>query len=204
MIVDMAADTSTVAWIGAGGVVIGAAIGALSGWASAAISSSHARRDARDNRRRAAYATFLGALDEILRIYTISSDWTQFVARLNRDPEFRDSFSQALASVNRTCVDVILAGSPRAYREVKGIEDARWKAVNGLQDLQGDDLPNAMQVFAKVQAEFTDLARKELAGQSALMHRLLPSGQRAGEDHEEPAAAESANGQGSKTTHPGS
>jgi hypothetical protein len=95
MIVDMATDTSMAAWIGAGGVVIGAAVGALSGWASAAISSSRARRDARDDRRLAAYAAFLGALDEILGTYTLSS-WEEFAAGLDLDPEFRESFSQAL------------------------------------------------------------------------------------------------------------
>src|SRR5690349_1366897 len=172
MIVDMLNEASTVAWIGAGGVVIGAAVGALSGWASAAIGSSRARRDARNDRRRAAYAAFLGALDEILGIYSLSSSWQEFATRLDIDPEFRESFSQALGPVNRTCVDVILVGSPRAYKAVEGIEGARWRAVNGLKDLQGHDLPNAMRVFTSVRANFTTLARKELAGQPDLRREV--------------------------------
>jgi hypothetical protein len=70
-------------------------------------------------------------------------------------------------------VDVILVGSLRAHREVKGIDGARWKAVNGLKDLRGDDLPNAMRVFAKVRENFTDLARKELAGQPDLKREVV-------------------------------
>jgi hypothetical protein len=180
MILSMAADTSTVAWIGAGGVIVGAAVGAVSGWASAAIGSSQARRDARDDRRRAAYAAFLGALDEILGIYTLLP-WDKFEARLDNDPEFHRSFSEALGSVNRTCAGVILVGSREAHKEVEGIEGARWRAVNGLWDRQGDDLPDAMRVFADVSANFVDLARKELAGQPALWRRLFPWGRSTGE-----------------------
>jgi hypothetical protein len=188
----MAASGNTVAWIGAGGIIIGAAVGAISGWASAAIASSRARRDAQDDRRRAAYAAFLGALDGILSLTLTEPTETDY--RLDHDPEYRKSVSHALESINRTCVDVTLVGSEKARTKVTGIEDVRWGAVGGLDPKHRLKLHQAIKKFAHVSTNFTDLARNELAGRAPfwrrIFHRMRPPGEQGDQEHGTDAAGE--------------
>jgi hypothetical protein len=162
MMAVMTASVGTVAWIGAGGVIVGAAVGAFSGWLTAAVTGRRAAREARDERRREAYAAFLGALDEILSLYLKAKDFSE---QLKDDPGFAPLARQALSSIAHTSVSVLLAGSEDARAAVHGIEDARW-ALYGLlktpDDLEG--LSARLQQIAVLQKTFGDLAADELRG----------------------------------------
>jgi hypothetical protein len=162
MMAVMTASAGTVAWIGAGGVIIGAAVGAFSGWITAAVTSRRAAGEARGERRREAYAAFLGALDEILSLYLKAEDFGQ---QLRNDPDFAPLARQALSSIAHTSVAVLLAGSDAAREKVKGIEDARWALYRLLKtpdDLEGLGL--RLQQIADLQKVFGDLATDELRG----------------------------------------
>jgi hypothetical protein len=156
----MTTSDSTVAWIGAGGVIIGAAVGAIASWITAAVTSRHAAMNARDDRRRAAYLAFLGALDEILALFLTAGNFEQ---ELDANPAFADSVRQASSSIASTSVAVLLAGSQRARNVVKGIENARWGVLGALIDpTRRENLGQFMQQFANVQAEIANIADEEL------------------------------------------
>ena len=160
MIADMAASTATVAWIGAGGVIIGAAVGALSGWASAVISSSKTRKDAVAGRRRSAYADYIEALDGFLRLLLAPG------ALENRGamPEFEHAFDLAVRSVDRSCVAVLLAGSKEAREAAEEMRDSRWALSEVLLVKPGDAAAVALLAngLARMSDDFTELARTEL------------------------------------------
>ena len=121
---------------------------------------------ARDDRRRAAYSAFLGALDEILALYLRYLGPSDFGQQLDTDPALAQSFRQALSSIAHTGVAVLLAGSPEARNAVQGIDHARWEVfVAALIDpAQREKLPSLMAQFIDVKTQITDLGRKELAG----------------------------------------
>jgi len=160
----MTTSASTVAWIGAGGVIVGAAVGAFASWITAVMISRHAAREARDDRRRAAYSAFLGALDEILALYLRPGDFGQ---QLDTDPALAQSVRQALSSIAHTSVAVLLAGSPKARNAVQGIDHARWEIAAALitsDPTYRERLFPLMQQFVGVKTEITDLGREELGG----------------------------------------
>jgi hypothetical protein len=165
MIAGMTTTASTVAWIGAGGVIVGAAVGAFASWITAAVTSQHAAVEARDDRRRAAYSAFLGALDEILALYFRYPGPDHFLQQLDTDPELAQSVRQALSSIAHASVAVLLAGSPEARNAVQGIDQARWGfAAAFIDPAQRKKLSSLITQFIDVKTEITDLSRKELAG----------------------------------------
>jgi hypothetical protein len=181
MIADMTTSVATVAWIGAGGVIIGAVVGALASWVTAVVTSRRAAGEARDARRREAYGAFLGSLDEILSLYLTPED---FGRQLKEDPDFAPLARKALSSISRTSVGVILSGSEEARTAVKGIEDARWGLYAILKkpdDLAG--LSSLLQQIAELQVSFGDLAKEELVGppRRGILRKHRPSAARGGE-----------------------
>jgi hypothetical protein len=162
MIAGMTTSASTVAWIGAGGVIVGAAVSAFASWITTVVTSRHTATEARDDRRRAAYSAFLGALDEILALCLGPGDFGQ---QLDTDPVLAQGVRQALSSIAHTSVAVLLSGSPEAREAVQGIDHARWGVVAALIDpAQRGKLYPLMQQFVDVKTEITDLGREELAG----------------------------------------
>jgi hypothetical protein len=162
MIARMTTSASTVAWIGAGGVIVGAAVGAFASWITAVVTSRHAATEARDDRRRAAYSAFLGALDEILALYLGPGD---FGERLDTDPTLARDVRQALSSIAHTTVAVLLSGSPEAREAVQDIDHARWGVFAALIDpAQRGNLHPWVQQFINVKTKITDLGREELSG----------------------------------------
>jgi hypothetical protein len=162
MIADMTTSVATVAWIGTGGVVVGAVVSALASWLTAVVISTRAAGEARSERRRGAYGAFLGSLDEILSLYLTPED---FGRQLKEDPDFAPLARKALSSISRTSVGVVLTGSEEARTAVKGIENARWGLYAILKkpdDLAG--LSSLLQQIAELQVSFGDLAKEELAG----------------------------------------
>jgi hypothetical protein len=160
----MTADTSTVAWIGAGGVVIGAIVGALSGWASAVIASKHTRSDARTDRRRDAYAAFIGAVDQILSLLLAPDPVYDAPAdRLEHDPAFAESLSQTLGSIDHAYVSVAMVGSKAAQKALEEVQGTRWRFLGALRDPEHKDLIPLVSVFAGRSSEIIEIARSELA-----------------------------------------
>jgi hypothetical protein len=159
MISGMTTSASTVAWIGAGGVILGAVVGALASWVTAVVTSQRAAREARDDRRRIAYSAFISALDEILALYLRPGDFGQ---QLANNPAFAEGIRQALSSIGHTSVAVLLAGSPRARSAVEGIDSARWAVVAALTSPATAQVYPFMQQFVTVKKEITDIGREDL------------------------------------------
>ena len=126
------------------------------------VTSRHAAAEARDDRRRAAYSAFLGALDEILALFFRSSDFGQ---QVHTDPALAQGLRQALSSIAHASVAVLLAGSPEARNAVQGIDKARWGAAEALiNPAERGKLYSSMSQFGELRIKITDLARKELDG----------------------------------------
>ena len=162
----MAAGAAEVALIGAGGVVVGAAVGALSGWASAAVASRSSRRGDCASRRRTAYAAFIGAAEELIRLLGASDTMKERPA-----PEslFGVNLGQAVGSVDRMYVAVLLDGSQEAKTAAKEVRQKSWDlylwlrgpvepGVNSL-----DRLASLAGEYAAATDAFTKLAADELA-----------------------------------------
>jgi hypothetical protein len=182
MIADVITSGGTVALIGAGGIVVGAAVGAFASWVTAVVISTRAAEEARDERRRGAYGAFLRALDELLSLYLTSEDFGQ---QLKDDPDLAPLARQALSSIAHTSVAVLLAGSAQAGVAAKGIEDARWGLFRMLKNPDDPEGHSSqwLQQIADLQKSFGDLAKKELDGPQPRRWILKTHLSPAAEDH---------------------
>jgi gas vesicle protein len=112
------------------GALAGGAIGGFSTWAGIHRSG----KDSRDDRRRAAYAAFIAAQEELRRILLA---WRTAEPSPAPDARFGPAIAQAVGSVDRAFVAVVLAGPRKAKDHADDVRDQAWGVYNVIYRPEG-------------------------------------------------------------------
>jgi hypothetical protein len=107
-------------FITGGGVVVGAVTGGLICALSSRAALRSSRKDARDNRRRDAYTAFIGAQEELTRVVF---DRETAGPPPESDSVWGPAIAQAVGSVDRALVAVLLAGPSEAQERARDVRD---------------------------------------------------------------------------------
>jgi hypothetical protein len=174
MITHMAVADTTVALIGGGAAVLGALIGGVSGWATAAAAVRRTRKEARDARRREAYEAFIIAVDQLDRTWRAPTTLDDAAATSAMGP----LISQAVAAVQRCYVAVLLTGSRRAQEAAGLARTSAWQLQHRLyppggqtQPVSGSSLNDLVDAFTADGRAFVNVAQDELNQQRRLALR---------------------------------
>jgi hypothetical protein len=175
MIAHMATSDTTLALIGGGAAVLGAVIGGASGWATAGATARRARKDARDVRRREAYAAFITAVDQLERIWRAPAMLEEAASTRAIGPVT----GQAVAAIQRCYVAVLLTGSRRAQEAAGLVRTSAWALHDRLYPPSGQlpapgssSLKVLVDTFTADGREFLEVAQDEINQQRRLALRL--------------------------------
>ena len=116
------------------GALAGGAIVGLTTWTGGRTS----RKDTRDDRRRAAYAAFIGAQEELRRVLEA---WETVDPQLIPDSRAGPAIAQAVGSVDRAFVAVTLAGPLKAQHSADDVRGKAWGVYNVLYRPEGPGQP---------------------------------------------------------------
>jgi len=116
------------------GALAGGTISGLSTWAS----SRQSRKDARDDRRRTAYAAFIGAQEELRRVVLA---WQTADLPPAPDSTFGRAIAKAVGSVDRAFVAVTLAGPQKAQDDADDVRGKAWGVYNVIYGPEGSGQP---------------------------------------------------------------
>jgi hypothetical protein len=111
------------------GVLVGGTVTAVTTWTTIRRS----RKDTRDDRRRAAYAAFIGAQEELRRVL----DAWETADPLPTADEFAPAIAQTVNSVDRAFVAVTLAGPPKAQGRADEVRGKAWGVYNAIYRPEG-------------------------------------------------------------------
>ena len=144
------------ALITGGAVVVGALAGGTISGMSTWASSRQSRKDARDDRRRSAYAAFIGAQEELRRVVLAwqAADLPPTAADLPSTPDgtFGRAIAKAVGSVDRAFVTVTLAGPQKARDDADDVRGKAWGVYNVIYGPEGSGEP----VLTKVDERISD------------------------------------------------
>ena len=115
------------------GVLAGGTITGLITWTT----MRRSRKDTRDDRRRAAYAAFIGAQEELRRVL----DAWETADPLPTADEFGPAIAQTVNSVDRAFVAVTLAGPPKAQGRADDVRGKAWGVYNAIYRPEGPGQP---------------------------------------------------------------
>jgi hypothetical protein len=152
-------------FITGGGVVVGAITGGLIGALSSRTAIRASRKDARDNRRRDAYTAFIGAQEELTRAVF---DWETADPPPESDSLWGPAIAQAVGSVDRALVAVLLAGPSEAQERARGVRDRAsdiYRAIYRPAEPGEPVMPELgarMKRYAEACDQFTQTASKVL------------------------------------------
>jgi hypothetical protein len=118
----MAASTTTLALIGAGGVVLGALVGGISGWGTAMITGHRARKDAQEMRRREAYTIFLAAIDRLDRFRLTQRNFNN----VDTIEALSSLVNEILEAIHLSYAAIHLAGSKKAQDSAEEVIKSVW------------------------------------------------------------------------------
>ena len=173
MITHMAVADTTVALIGGGAAVLGALIGGVSGWATAAATARREHKEARDERRRDAYAALIIAVDRLDRTWRAPA--TLDAAAVSA---MRPVTGQAVAAIQRCYVAVLLTGSRRAQEAAGLVRTSAWELHDRLyplsaqtQPVSGSSLNDLLDAFTADGRAFVEVTQDELNQQRRLALR---------------------------------
>jgi hypothetical protein len=132
-----------------GAVVVGALAGGTISGMSSWVSSRQSRKDARDDRRRSAYAAFIGAQEELRRVVLA---WQSADLPPTPDGTFGRAIAKAVGSVDRAFVAVTLAGPQKAQDDADDVRGKAWGVYNVMNDPEG----SGQLVLPKVDERISD------------------------------------------------
>lgn len=138
--------------ITAAAAIAGAGVGWLASWTA----GRRSRAEARDDRRRGAYGAFIGAAEEILHLLTYSG--TMKTAP-TPDSLFGENLAQAVGSVDRAYVGVLLAGPEAAWTVADEVRQGCWALLTYLSPEPGETTPAPQNALAGFASLCTDYAR---------------------------------------------
>jgi hypothetical protein len=174
MITHMAVADTTVALIGGGAAILGAVIGGVSGWATAAATARRERKEARDARRGEAYAALIIAVDRLDRTWRAPATLDDTAAASAMGP----LTGQAVAAIQRCYVAVLLTGSRRAQEAAGLVRTSAWELQDRLyppgrqtQPVSGSSLKDLLDAFTADGRAFVEIVQDELNQQRRLALR---------------------------------
>ena len=148
-----ATDTSTAIITGAA-AVIGTALGGGISWLSGWGATRRARADARAERRRAAYAAFIAAQNELTRVVFA---WKTAENTPAPDARFGDAIAQAVGAVDRATVAITLAGPTKAAASASDVREKAWAIYYALHGpSRGQTGPEVFSILNQRGRELTD------------------------------------------------
>lgn len=150
----------TIALIGVGGVVAGAAVGAFSGWWTARLTSQQAVKVARSERRREAYETFFSCAAALERAFTPSG-------RVRNDERLAAVVEapQSIKALHDSGTAVRIVGTSEAVSAGNAIYDQAWEMyAASLQDPQPTDeqMVPLLNRYGQLMETFLKVVRREL------------------------------------------
>src|SRR5215831_6610982 len=154
------------ALITGGAVVVGALAGGTISGLSTWASSRQSRKDARDDRRRTAYAAFIGAQEELRRVVLA---WQ--IADLPPAPDstFGRAIAKAVGSVDRAFVAVTLAGPQKAQDDADDVRGKAWGVYNVIYRPESPGQPG-MPKFTERVGDYIDACDQFTQTASEVLH----------------------------------
>ncbi len=104
------------------GVIVGGAITSLSSWTT----SRRQREDARNERRRGAYAAFIGTAEELTRLLIAHDTMENPPAP---DSRFGDNLARAVGAIDRAYVGVLLVGPEKGRTGADELRQKAWQVL---------------------------------------------------------------------------
>jgi hypothetical protein len=95
----------------------------VSGWGAAALTGRRQRKDARDDRRRTAYITFIAAGEELRRLMVAH---TTMEKPPTPDSTFGENLSAAVGAVDRAYIPVDLAAPKKVRTAALEAQQSAW------------------------------------------------------------------------------
>src|SRR5262245_3029607 len=173
------------ALITGGAVLVGALAGGTISGLSTWVSSRQSRKDARDDRRRTAYAAFIGAQEELRRVVLA---WQTADLPPAPDGTFGRTIAKAVGSVDRAFVAVTLAGPQKAQDDADDVRAepcALYAGISGPErsgqpvlpkvDERIADYVGTCEQFSRTAPEVLRTRLREVRFANALS-RAVPSG----------------------------
>jgi gas vesicle protein len=134
----MSGSDSVPILITGGAAIVGALAGGAIGWLSAWTAMHRSGKDSRDDRRRAAYAAFIAAQEELRRILLA---WETVEPPPAAESRFGPAVAQTVSSVDRAFVAVVLAGPRKAKDHADDVRDQAWGVYNVIYLPEGPGRP---------------------------------------------------------------
>lgn len=123
-------------------------------------------KDARDDRRRAAYAAFIATQEELRRVILA---WKTADPPAAADSQFGPAVAQAVGSVDRAFVAVTLAGPEKAQDHADDVRGKAWGVYNVIYRPESPGQP-VMPKFAERVGDYIDACDQFAQTASEVLH----------------------------------